>query len=53
MAAIAEGKTGILRNGRRAGEEVEIVSLNGNSIKVKTKKGKERKVMITQLDPKE
>jgi len=53
MAAIEEGKICTLRNGRRAGEEVEIVKLDGKSIVVKTSKGKERKVSITQLDPKE
>ena len=52
MAAIEEGKTCVLRSGRRAGEEVEIVKLDGKSVIVKTKKGKERKVSITQIDPK-
>ena len=53
MAAIEEGKVCVLRSGRRTGEEVEIVKLDGKSIVVKTKKGKERKVSIRQLDPKE
>ncbi|MFH1393579.1 MAG: hypothetical protein ABII71_06040 [Candidatus Micrarchaeota archaeon] len=51
MAAIDAGSNGILRKGRRAGEEVEILALDGKFATIKTKKGKERKVAVTQLDP--
>lgn len=53
MAAIEAGKTCVLRSGRRMGEDVEVVKLLDESFAlVKTKKDKERKVVITQLDPK-
>ncbi len=52
MAAIQDGRTCTLRRGRRVGEEVEVVKVLEDYALVKDKKGKERKVSITHLEPK-
>ncbi len=52
MPAIEEGRTCIMKAGRRAGEEVTITKIvDSNFVMVKDKK-KERKVSISHLEPK-
>lgn len=52
MAAIEEGRTCIMKSGRRAGEEVTITKIiDDNFVMVKDKK-KERKVSVKHIEPK-
>jgi ribosomal protein L14E/L6E/L27E len=52
MAAIEKGRVCIMNKGRRSGEEVVVEKVvTDNFALVKTKKGKERKASIRQLEP--
>lgn len=52
MTAIKVGSKCILTTGRRSGEEVEILEIiDKNFVKVKNKKGKERRCNVMHLEP--
>ena len=51
-SAMKVGEVCIVKAGRRTGQEVTIIKVEGNFVMAKTAKGKERKFSILHIVPK-